>query len=359
MAVALLVVLGVLAIVGLAFWILAIRLSYRVERQRDGGLPQPRLVMTNIFYSAFWDVKNDKADPALRSKLRTYIYAALGCMIAMAALSFSLPLLASQQTSAAAEPAPPPYDPTGTTLAYIRSNQDGSEPEFIYMHAVSPTEVHVAKMVAPCTSAAYVTGVFDPATREANLLVGGRLNREGGQSPQVWLNFLPETRGMEVRFGDPASEPVEEHDAPIAPWRMYDFDLSEFILFGPREPEDFTFGLALVWPDGTSPALRILGGANAKFLYSSNNGARNHFRVSGPAFFDPAIGDRGGELITDATTGHVIEARFGRPNHTTYANFMLKLTAATPPPEGETVWREALAAHWRGCPAAAGALDGN
>jgi len=350
MAVALLAVLGVLAIVGLVFWILAIRLSYRIERQREGLLPRPRLVMTNIFHSAFWDVKDDKADPAVRSKLRTYIYAALGCMIAMAALSFSLPLLAAQETSAAAQPAQPPYDPTGTTLAYVRSNQDGTEPELIYMHAVSPTEVHVAKMVAPCTDAAYVTGVFDPATREGKLLVGGRLNREGGQTPQAWLNFQPETRKLEVRFGDPASDPVEVHDAPLAPWRMYDFDLSEFALFGPREPKDFNFGLALAWPDGSSPVLRVLGGANAKFLYSSNNGERNHFRISGPAFSDPAIGDRGGELIIDAKTGHVLEARLGRPNHTTYANFMLKLTAATPPPEGEKVWREALAAHWRNCP---------
>lgn len=351
MALALLALLGVLAIVGLVFWILAIRLSYRIEQQREGAAPAGRLAMTNIFYSAFWEVKDDKADPTLRRRLRTCIYAALGCMIAMAALSFSLPLLAAKEAPADARPAPPPFDPTGTTLAYVRSNQDGTEPELIYMHAVSPNEVHVAKMVSPCTDAAYVTGVFDPATREATQLVGGRLNRDGGQTPQAWLKLAPGTRKLEVRFGDAASDPVEVHDAPLAPWRMYDFDLSEFALFGPREPEDFNFGLALAWPDGSSPALRILGGAHAKFLYSSDNGARNHFRISGPAFSDPAVGDRGGELITDAKTGHVIEARFGRPNHTAYANFMLKLTAATPPPEGERIWREALAAHWRNCPA--------
>ena len=77
---------------------------------------------------------------------------------------------------------------------------------------------------------------------------------------------------------------------------MYDFDLAEFALFGPRETKDFAFGLAMAWPDGTSPALRILGGATAKFLYSSDKGSRNHFRISGPAFTDPLIGDRGGEI---------------------------------------------------------------
>ncbi len=349
MAVALLVFLGVLALIGLVFWILAIRLSYRVEQQRGGGR-QPGLFMTNMFRSAFFHEHDDKADPKLRRTLQVYIYTALGCMIVMAAASFALPLIASQETAAAAQPAPPAHDPTGTTLAYIRSNQDGSEPEFIYVHAVSKTEVHVAKMVAPCTDAAYVTAVFDPATQEATRLVGGRLNREGGQTPQAWLSFVAEPRQLEVRFGDPAGAPAEVHPAPIAPWRMYDFDLAEFALFGPRETKDFNFGVAMAWPDGSSPALRILGGANAKFLYSSTNNTRNHFRISGPAFSDPAIGNRGGEIITDAKLGHIIEARLGRPNHTTYANFMLKLTAVTPPPEGGSVWREALAAHWRNCP---------
>ncbi len=107
----------------------------------------------------------------------------------------------------------------------------------------------------------------------------------------------------------------------------------------------------MAWPDGTSPVLRILGAVNAKFLYSSDNGAKDHYRLSGPAFTDPVIGDRGGELIADAKTGHVIEARFGRPNHTGYDNFMLRLIESTPAPAGAEAWRKALADHWRNCPA--------
>jgi hypothetical protein len=156
---------------------------------------------------------------------------------------------------------------------------------------------------------------------------------------------------MEVRFGDPASEPAEKHTAPPAPWRMYDFDLAEFALFGPHDRKDFSFGFAMAWPDGTSPALRILGEAKAKFLYSSDKGARNHFRIGGPAFTDPVIGDRGGELVTDATYGNVIEARFGRPNHTEYANFMIKLIDSATGAAGEDMWRSTLSAHWQNCPA--------
>jgi hypothetical protein len=49
----------------------------------------------------------------------------------------------------------------------------------------------------------------------------------------------------------------------------------------------------------------------------------------------------------------VIDARFGRPNHTGYANFQLKLITATPASDGEAVWRRALADHWANCPAEA------
>jgi hypothetical protein len=120
-------------------------------------------------------------------------------------------------------------------------------------------------------------------------------------------------RQIPARAGEGAGD-AEIHPAPLAPWRIYDFDLAEFALFGPHDHKDFSFGFVMAWPDGTSPTLRILGAVNAKFLYSSDEGAKDHYRLSGPAFTDPVIGNRGGELIADARSGHVIEARFGRPN---------------------------------------------
>ena len=307
--------------------------------------------LAHIVRTAFSSASEGEAEPALHRRLRTQIQFFLACLIAVAVVSFALPVLPSVSRDPAAQQQTPPAELTGATLSYIRSNQDGTMPERIVIHIVSPTEAHVAKMVAPCTDAAYVTAIFDPATREATRLVGGRLTRESTQSPQAWVDLVPATRTLEVRLGDPASAPAETHPAPPAPWRIYDFDFGEFALFGPREPKDFTFGFALAWPDGTTPVLRIPGAVNAKFLYSSDNASKNHFRLSGPAFTDPVIGDRGGEIITDARTGHIIEARLGRPNHPGYANFMLKLIEATPPADGPKAWRDALVAHWANCPA--------
>jgi hypothetical protein len=240
----------------------------------------------------------------------------------------------------------------GATLFYTRSNQDGTLPEHIVMHVVSPTEVHVAKMVSPCTDAAYVTAVFDPATTEATRLVGGRLQKDGTQLPQAFLDLDRATNQLTVRMGDPASPPVETHPAPAAPWRMYDFDLSEFALFGPRELEDFSLGLAMAWPDGSSPVLRILGEIKATPIGSEsstfiNGDAIITFLISGPEF-EGGAGDN--MILFDRKHGHVVIARLSRPNHPGYDNFELVLNSVARE-NGEQAWREALTAHWKDCPA--------
>lgn len=254
-------------------------------------------------------------------------------------------------------------NPVGTTFSYTRSNQDGTKPEHILVHIVSPTELHVAKMVERCTDAAYVTAVFDPATKEATRLVGGRLTREGTQNPQAWLDLDPKTRELTVRLGDPSSPPAETHDAPPAPWRMYDFDLAEFALFGQRGSQPFDFGLAMAWPDGSSPVVRILGAAHAAPLdsgtrvFASDNADPAYgepmdgiiqpftlYALSGPAFPD----DGGGFLWLNSETGHVLESTLTAPNHPGYDNFMLKLDSIARE-NGADVWREALAAHWKDC----------
>ena len=349
---ALSIALGLLGIASIVFWILAIPYSYRIERLRKPDLPKPRLAYTNIFATAFWTPPAaDPAERELQTKLRTRLFAALGCLITMALLSFALPVMTVQQSATAEAPAgPPPVHAVGTTLSYVRSNQSGTQPETILVHIPAAESIHVAKMAAACTDAAYVTAKVDPAAGEVTELVGGRLQRDSTQLPQAFL-ALDASRKLVLRLGDAAAEPLETPDAPPAPWRMYDFDLAEFALLGPRAPRSFEFGLALAWPDGPPPLVRILGAATAKFLYSSESGARHHFQVSGPAFSDPAIGDRGGELITDATYGHVIEARLGRPNHSNYSNFQLKLTGVAEGAAGAKVWADALAAHWANCPA--------
>ncbi|MFT3725861.1 MAG: hypothetical protein QM773_20040 [Hyphomonadaceae bacterium] len=365
-----------LALAALTAWILAIRVSYRIERLRTPDAPR-RLLFTNVIASLFRSGASTAEEAPMRKQLRFRLSIAIACFIALGAISFMLPMLASAQPPLPTFPVPEdgPYipqtftppavtitesqqlsgeNPTGTTLFYTRSNQDGTKPERVIVHIVSPTELHVAKMVAPCTDAAYVTATIDRVTHEATQLTGGRLQRNGTQLPQAWLSFDPKTRKISVRIGKPDAPVSETHNAPPAPWRMYDFDLAEFALAGPPPKGSFTFGLALAWPDSAPPLVKILGEVKADLMVTSwmpgdppweSSDSFTVYTVTG-APFGPG---GGGILKLDPKGGHVLSARFDRPNHAGYDDFKLQLDAVHRP-DGQLAWNKALADHWKGCP---------
>ncbi len=366
MTTALAIAITLLAIAALVAWVLAIHISYRIERLRTPDAPRRRL-FTNVIASLFRSGASTPEEAPLRRRLGRRLTVALACFIALGALSFTLPLLAPPQPALATFPmsdvAPAQLDPAlrtevtdgqpltgasppGTTLAYTRSNQDGTMPEHILVHIVSPTELHVAKMVAPCTDAAYVTAIVDPATHETVQLTGGRLQRDGSQLPQAWLTLDPETRRLAIRLGKPDAPVSETHDAPSAPWRMYDFDLAEFALAGPPPKGSFSFGLALALPGAAPPLVEILGEAHADLLVASKSDSEPYalYTVTGAPFG----ADGGGVLKLDPLGGHVINARLDRPNHPGYDDFMLVLDAVHRF-DGDIFWRQALLAHWKGC----------
>lgn len=253
------------------------------------------------------------------------------------------------------EQAPPPEPeifasphPPGTTLHYRRSNQDDTNPEDIYVHIVSPTELAVMKRRASCTDAALVTATFDAETGEALSMIGGRLGKDTRQVPQAFLAFDPDARTLTVRFGDPdKSKPDFVEDAPAAPWRMYDFDLAEFALFGPRgdaAQRDFAFGLAMTWPADDAPPFQVFDGPETarfdKHQESQGGPGWNIYSVSGG-------GIDGGELWLDAAHGSVVLAEFSRPNHPGYDDFKLQLRTIS---SGEDNWTRLLHSHWADCP---------
>ena len=87
---------SILALAALAAWILAIRVSYRIERLRTPGAPR-RLIFTNVIAGLFRSTTSTPEEDPLRKQLRFRLTIAIACFIALGALSFSLPLLAPQQ----------------------------------------------------------------------------------------------------------------------------------------------------------------------------------------------------------------------------------------------------------------------
>lgn len=240
-----------------------------------------------------------------------------------------------------------PYAP-GTTLHYRRSNQDDTNPEDIFVHIVSPTSLAVVKRRAPCTDAALVTATYNAETGEAISMTGGRLGKDGAQVPQLYLTFDPDARTLAIRFNDPDKlEPDLLENAPAAPWRIYDFDLAEFALFGPRgdaAKEDFNFSFAMTWSRDDAPPFQVFDGPETarfqKHQESQGGAGWNIYSVGGG-------GIEQGELWLDAAHGNVVLAEFSRPNHPDYDDFKLQLRSEF---FGEDQWTDLLQSHWGNCP---------
>lgn len=232
-------------------------------------------------------------------------------------------------------------DPTGRLYHYVRTNQDGSSPEHVWVYRKSASEVEVVKEVEPCTRAAYVTAVLDLGRHQPASLVGGKLKPDGTQDAFAYLNYVPASRELSIRV--PAFKIDEQVRVEHEPWRIYDFDLADLTtLLSGRPPSrtDFAFGVALTWPDDADQPLKYPGKALAKYSAMGEHLGREALRFN-------VSGALNGDLWLDAREGHVVEARFAEPNHAEYKDFRLVLHNMKT--NAADRWREVRLAHWRDC----------
>jgi hypothetical protein len=251
-------------------------------------------------------------------------------------------LAACALTACAGAPQPP--DPIGRFYHYVRSNQDGSDPEQIYQYRASATRLEVGKEKSRCTTAAFVTAAFDPARGQGASFTGGRLRRDLEQDAFAHLAYDASTRTLQANI--PAMNINEHVTVAGEPYIIYDFDLADLnarFAGRPAPREDFRFAVALIWPEeGAEDLFRNLGWANAHVA-----GAERHLGRAARRY--ELSGGLNGQLWLDAREGHVLEARFAEPNHTQYSDFRLVLQRIDD--NGADAWRAARAQHWEGCPA--------
>lgn len=239
----------------------------------------------------------------------------------------------------------------GRILSYTRSNIDGSEPEAIHVFRQSATRVLVNKRVEPCTTAALVSADLDLAAGEAARLTAGKLNRAGGQDAFGEIVLDAAARRLDLSIHLPGGDVRADVAVPDQPWMLYDFDLADLTNLLPARADyraDFSFGMALVWPEGDpSKALTYPGRMDARFvgeeLWRGRPALR--FEVGGPAFESGV----GGPLWLDKAGGYILEARWSRPNHPGYKDYHLVLDRSRD--GGEAEWTALMLAHWKDCPA--------
>lgn len=259
---------------------------------------------------------------------------------------FLLPMLTALMT---AHPAAPPVTARDERAVhhYVRSNSDGSEAEDVVVFRRAPDQLSVIKLRGRCTSAAHVTARIDPTSGAVLNMVGGRLQRDGGQLPMAWLGHDAATGRLTARVGSMDAPPMFDI-AVGSRWHLYDFDFADLVAHPPAEiaaRTDFAFDLPLLLVGDNAPTMTNRGAAHFAFEAEEQRGdsVLLRYRIGGPAF-----GDLGGTIWFAAQGGHPVEARIALPNHSEYRDFHLRLIAIE---QGEAAWLARIDRHWNDCPA--------
>jgi hypothetical protein len=249
--------------------------------------------------------------------------------------------------------------PVGRTFHYERTNIAGGEEEQVYLHRAAPDRVEVYKMVERCTKSAFVTAYIDPQTGVATRLVAARLTPDGPPAQYATLETgALSGGGTAIRIdvqtdGGPLSAAI---GLPAGPWHDYDYDLGTLaasLQARPGSRADYSFQMTMVGqiPEAPDAFFHPLGTATLRFAAAEKHMGVDtlRFDASGPAF--GSFG--GGPLWVDAKDGHIIDVQWGRPNHSGYKDFRLRLIAEEP--AGEAAWAALLKRHYEGCPASTSA----
>ena len=206
--------------------------------------------------------------------------------------------------------------------------------ENIYVYRDRETRVSVSKQVERCTNAAYVTADLTPGDDEVQRYTGGRLTRQSTQNAFAFLTFDPAARTLTTRVQLPNGAINEVLPIPDAPYRLYDFDLADinaFMAGRPAPRRDFSFAVALAWPEGTPERFVTTRGVARARIVGIDRG-----RGEVTARYELA-GALNGPLWLDADEGHVVDARFREPNHPGYRDFHLVLREHRS--DGAQAWR--------------------
>lgn len=247
---------------------------------------------------------------------------------------------------AACQPPVTRPEPIGRIYHYLRTNQDGTEAESVSVYRLSRTSIEVFKRREHCTSSALVTAELDSSLQQTLRLVGGRLQPENRRQSIAFMTWDSSAKMIRANVDLPDFKASDSVSVPDVPWHLFDFDLASLtVAHRAADRSNFSFGVPLVLVRSDPGSfLQYLGRADAEFVAVEDHAGRPavRYEVSGPAF-----GEKGGPIWFDRDEGHILEARWGVPNHAEYRDFLLKLISIDD--GGPAKWDAILRGQFTGC----------
>lgn len=215
----------------------------------------------------------------------------------------------------------------GTTLHYVKSNVDGSSPEYVSQYFADDATMESFKFHPKAFPAALVIAKMDWGSFSAAGLYSYRINSKTERPLFATITFDSAKKRSEVSIPTVRKD-VESFSLPHFPVHLYNFDLGSLNFSFPhlRDPNgSFVIGIADPTFSDSKPLAEYKGTATVKF---EANETRNGTKVRKYSINGAGLKDRGGFIWTNRTNGWIEDIEIDLPDNPAWKNFKFKLLKA-------------------------------
>jgi hypothetical protein len=215
----------------------------------------------------------------------------------------------------------------GTTLHYVKTNIDGSYPEYISQFFADDSTMEAFKFHPTAFPAALVVAKMDWTSFSAAGLYSYRINSKTERPLFATIAFDRSRRISEVSIPTMRKE-VEKFSIPLFLIHVYNFDLGSLNFSFPhlKDPEgSFVVGIADPIFSDSKPLAEYKGPVNVKFVA---NERRNGVEVRKYSIDGSGLQNRGGFIWTNRKTGWIEDIEIDLPDNPDWKSFKLKLIKA-------------------------------
>ena len=214
--------------------------------------------------------------------------------------------------------------PAGTVLHYVKTNIDGTHPEYVSQFVASADTLESFKFHPKSPPAGLVIAEMDWKFFSARRLESWRVPGKGERKLFGTLTFDSAARRAEVSLPSVRSA-AESFDFKHVPVHLYNFDFASlnFALPHLADPKgSFTVGVADPTFSETGPLAEYKGEVTVSYLGDEkrNNVAVRKYRIDGAG-----LQNRGGLIWVNRKHGWVEDAEIALPDNPDWTSFKFKL----------------------------------